>query len=217
MNTVRDEVLASLGSDPRAQVLHEFLRAKAQVYVVAGALRDAIACDLGYRQLAARDFDIAIANIGRELFDEVLQSFGQQNRHGGYVLSRPGNPNWDVWRLEESIGLKKTGAGCSLETVLRTFNLDSNAVALDLRTGLLLDAGVVNAVRRRQVGFVEGAIPHSHETFAAKALLLSLRLSYSLSGEMNSFIAQHLENSSLLHEARKVFPGLIVLPPPTRD
>lgn len=71
------------------------------------------------------------------LHDAVFQAFGRRNRHGGYLLPAEGAPNWDVWRLEETIGLRKTGAPCSIENVVRTFNLDCNAVAMDLTTGLV--------------------------------------------------------------------------------
>src|ERR1700686_1225242 len=100
LNPVKDAVFAAINSDPRAQALPEFFQRGAHIYVLAGALRDAIACDMGQQDSTPRDFDIAVANVRREVFDEVLQSFGKQNRHGGYVLGGQGVPNWDVWRLE---------------------------------------------------------------------------------------------------------------------
>lgn len=212
LNPVRDLVLASINSDPRIQVLQEFFRRDAHIYVLAGALRDAITFDLGQHNGSPRDFDIAVANVKREVFDDVLQSFGKQNRHGGYVLESEGASNWDLWRLEESIGLRKTGTECSIENVLRTFNLDCNAIAMDLSTGLFLDAGAIDAVRHKRVGFAEGAIHHSHETFASKAILLDLRLRYQPAGDLKSFVMRHLDSASLLHEAKKVFPHLAVLP-----
>jgi hypothetical protein len=212
INSVRDDIFGCLNSDPRTGALQEFFRNGAHVYVLAGALRDTISFDSSEWHGTPRDFDIAVSNVGREVFDEVLQPLGKQNRHGGYVLSVPGAPNWDVWRLEESIGLKKTGMACSLQTVLRTFNLDCNAIAMDLSTGLFLDAGAIEATRHRRVGFAEAAIHHSHQTFAAKALLLDLRLNFRLAPDMKRFVMQHLESTSLLYEARKVFPTLAILP-----
>jgi hypothetical protein len=213
INSVSDDIFAVLNCDARAQALQEFFRNGAQVYVVAGALRDAISVDSVEQHGTPRDFDIAVSHVKREVFDEVLQPLGKLNRHGGYVLSVPGAPNWDIWRLEESIGLKKTGMPCSLETVLRTFNLDCNAIAMDLSTGLLLDAGAIEAVRRHRVSFAEAAIHHSRQTFAAKALLLDLRLNFRLAPDMKRFVMRHLETTSLLYEAKKVFPSLAVLPP----
>jgi hypothetical protein len=213
MNPVRDAVFTALHCDPRAQALNEFSRCGAEIYVVAGALRDAIVMQYeGEGDRTPRDFDIVIGRLCRGEFDEVLQAFGRRNRHGGYLLTAEGAPNWDVWRLEETIGLRKTGTSCSIENVLRTFNLDCNAVAMDVRTGLVLDGGAIEAVRHRQVDFVYGAIQHSEDTFAAKALLLDLRLKYSMSSELNRFVMAHLHLPTLAYEAQKVFPNFVALP-----
>ena len=212
LNPARNAVLAAINVDVRAEALYEFFKHGAQVFIVAGALRDAIAAYYeGEGPGDPRDFDIAVAGISRELFDEVLTGFGQRNRHGGYILSRPGSPDWDVWRLEETIGLKKTGAPRSLENMLRSFNLNCNAIALDVRTGLFLDAGAIAAIRHKRLGFADDVIHHSADTFAAKALLLHLRLNYQLTDEMRAFVAANLQPGSLLHETSKVFPGAPVL------
>jgi hypothetical protein len=116
-----------------------------------------------------------------------------------------------VWRLEETIGLKKTGAPRSLENMLRSFNLNCNAIALDVRTGLFLDAGAIDAIRHKRLGFADDVIYHSADTFAAKALLLHLRLNYQLTDEMRAFVAANLRPDSLLHETSKVFPGVPAL------
>lgn len=212
LNPARNAVLAAINADVRADALYEFFKHGAQVFIVAGALRDAIAAHYeGEGPGDPRDFDIAVANISRELFDEVLMGFGRRNRHGGYILSQPGSPDWDMWRLEETIGLKKTGAPRSLENMLRSFNLNCNAIALDVRTGLFLDAGAIEAIRHKRLGFADDVIHHSADTFAAKALLLHLRLNYQLTDEMRAFVAANLQPGSLLHEASKVFPGALAL------
>jgi hypothetical protein len=210
--SVQNAVLTAMYADPRVQTLREFVRAGAQVYVMAGAVRDAIAADFGLRDGAPRDFDIAVAGIKREFFDEVLHKLGRKNRHGGYVLANGEVASWDIWRLEESIGLKKTGTPCSLAAVLRTFNLNCNAIAMDFRSGLFFDSCAIDAIWRRRVGFVEQVIHHSEDTFAAKALLLNLRLNYALDPQMTVFVQKHLKNSSLLYEGTKVFPNIVPLP-----
>ena len=214
LNPVRDAIFSVINTDARAEALYEFFKHGAHIFVVAGSLRDAIAAHYeGEGPGDPRDFDIAVANVSRELFDEVLMDLGRRNRHGGYVLSRPGSPDWDVWRLEETIGLKKTGSSRSLENMLRSFNLNCNAIALDVRTGLFLDGGAIEAIRHKRLGFAEDAIRHSADTFAAKAVLLQLRLDYQFTPEMRQFVAAHLEPGSLLYETAKVFPGAAVLPP----
>jgi hypothetical protein len=209
LKSVSDAVFAPINGDRRAEALHEFFKCGAQIYVLAGALRDAIAAHyVGDSNRAPRDFDIAVTHVRREDFDAVLLAFGRRNRHGGYVLRGESGPDWDVWRLEETIGLRKTGAPCSIENVLRTFNLDCNAIALDLRTGLFLDGGAIKAVQQKRVGFVHGAIRHSEDTFAAKALLLDLRLKYMLVRDLKQFVNANLDCVSLAHEAEKVFPHI---------
>jgi len=213
LNPARNAVFAAINADARTEALYQFFKHGAHIFIVAGALRDAIAAQYeGEGPGDPRDFDIAVANVSRELFDEVLMDLGRRNRHGGYVLSRPGLPDWDVWRLEETIGLKKTGSPRSLENMLRSFNLNCNAIALDVRTGLFLDGGAIEAIRHKCLGFAEDAIRHSQDTFAAKALLLQVRLNYRLTDEMRHFVAANLQPASLLYETAKVFPGAAVLP-----
>lgn len=208
IKNVGDEVLGRLYRDPRAAVVEEFLRWGASVYVLGGAVRDAIALDLGRPcRLAPRDFDVGVSGVEANEFEYVLAGLGKKNRHGGFVLEHAGQPTWDMWRLESSIGLRKTGTPFSLENVLRSFNLDCNAAALDVRTGLIADTGALDSIRREQVGMVETAIPHSLDTFAAKALLCQLRFGYSVSVAIRSLIETHLQVGSLLHESRKAFPG----------
>jgi len=72
---------------------------------------------------------------------------------------------------------------------------------LDLGTGLFLDGGAIKAIHQKRIGFVRGVIRHSEETFAAKALILDLRLKYTLSAEMKRFVNAHLGCVTLAHEA----------------
>jgi hypothetical protein len=214
LSTIQYRILDSLYHSNRSAILEEFLKRDAKIFVFAGAIRDAIALLYeGRGANAPRDFDIGIAGISRRDFHDVLAAFGLRNRHGGFVLRDHDLPAWDVWRLEDSIGLRKTGNTFSLETVLKSFNLNCNAIALDIKTGMFIDAGAIESIRRMRVGFVEGAICHSHATFAAKALLVQLRFGYSMSVRMERFIDRHLEESTLLHESLKSFPALSVIPP----
>ena len=99
----------------------------------------------------------------------------------------------------------------SIENVLRSFNLDCNAVALDLRKGWLIDAGAIQAIRRKQVDFVPNVIRHSADTFAAKALLMQLRFNYSISSGLQHLILRNLSFKTLQHESYKVFPEISIL------
>jgi len=213
LRPARDAVFNSIYGDQRAQLLYEFFKCGADVYVLAGSLRDAVAAHYeGEGDGIARDFDIAVTHVSRADFDALLQAFGRRNRHGGYVLHTECAPDWDLWYLEDTIGLRKTGSPCSVENVLRSFNLDCNAIALDAKTGLFLDAGAIKAIQQKRIGFVEHAIRHSEETFAAKALLLDLRLKYTLASDLRRFVNARLDYSCLEHEMGKLFPGFAGLP-----
>ncbi|HZD94963.1 MAG TPA: hypothetical protein VE133_11960, partial [Candidatus Sulfotelmatobacter sp.] len=86
LNLARDAVLSAIHADVRAQVLHEFDERGARVFILAGALRDAITAHYeGEGDGGPRDFDIAVANVRREVFDELLLAFGRKNRHCGYA------------------------------------------------------------------------------------------------------------------------------------
>src|SRR6266851_3586981 len=92
MNPVRDAVFTSLYSDKRAQALNEFFKYGAEIYVLAGALRDAIAAHYeGEGDGTPRDFDIAVADISRGEFDKsklilFKGPFGTQKRR---LLPKP--------------------------------------------------------------------------------------------------------------------------------
>jgi hypothetical protein len=213
LNAISDRILKSVHSDARALVLHELQIHNAQVYVLAGAIRDAL--NLEYNGIGTetpRDIDIAVSGVSREFFDSVLKTYGVRNRHGGYVLTGHMVPSWDVWRLEDSVGLRKTNTPPSVENMLRTFNLSCNAIALDIRTGTLIDAGAIDSIRKRHLGFVRNAIVHSKATFAAKGLLSQMRFSYTVELGLHNFIANYLDYGTLLHESLKTFPGIVVLP-----
>jgi len=212
LNAMRDFLVSSMYEGARARVLEEFLRCNAQVYVFAGAIRDAIASHYeGLGDGIPRDFDIGVSNVKREVFDSILSECGVQNRHRGYVLHDGIQTRWDVWRLEETIGLRKTNTVCCVENVLRSFNLSCNAIALEIRSGLFIDAGAIEAIRRQRLSFVRNAIVHSETTFAAKALLVQLRFGYCTDESVQLFIGKHLEFRTLVYESKKVFPGFVAL------
>src|SRR6185437_16603590 len=101
LNSAREAIHSAIYMDFRSLALEEFLRAGGEIFVVAGAVRDAIALHYeGEGSGEPRDYDIAVAGVGRRLFDEVLSSLGRRNRHGGYLLNKPGFADWDVWLLE---------------------------------------------------------------------------------------------------------------------
>jgi hypothetical protein len=212
LDRVQDRISRSLYQGRRSWLIDELLRSGGEVYVVAGAVRDAIASEYeGQKQIEPRDIDIGVSGVSRDYLDDVLTDFGMRNRHGGFVLRESGLPTWDVWRFEDSIGLRKTGTKFSLRNVLRTFNLSCNGVALNLKTGIFTDAGAISSIRHRRLSFVQNPIHHSVDTFAAKAILTQLRFGFDLSVDLKLLISKHLVGGTLVYESKKVFPEFSLL------
>lgn len=212
LKPISNRIVDSLYRTSRSTILDELFRRGAKIHVLGGAVRDSIAFEIDREaDWVPRDFDIGVSAIERAEFEYLLSAFGEKNRHGGFVVKEQGFPTWDVWLLESSIGLRKTGAPFSLESVLRSFNLNCNAVALNVRTGVLIDSGAIEAIRRKRVDFVPHVLKHSFETFAAKALLTEVRFGYALSAELRSLVETRLDINTLVYESRKVFPQLPIV------
>jgi hypothetical protein len=175
--------------------------------VFAGAVRDAIfTVEHGLTSVTPRDFDVALVGSSREVFDGLLRDLGgQPNRYGGYRLPYSAAQPIDVWRLEETLGLRIHRAPCEVANVLRSFVLDINAIVFDPLSGYFHSRGAVEAIRKRRIGLVEGALIHSTATFAAKALLSGMRFSFSLSEPLNRFVRRYLDPGVTTYEATKAF------------
>lgn len=175
-----------------------------EVYLAAGAVRDAIRSSIcpsfRYRP---RDFDFAIGNLDRQAFEGVLSEHGAHpNRHGGFRASFSTHQA-DFWRLSEAAGIVQHGVPATLTNMLRSFVLNVNAVAFELRTGLVRDLGSEQALSSGVIDLVPGALLHTESTFAAKALILATRFNLRLTPALAEFVLQHHSIPALRHEAAK--------------
>ncbi|MGA8153281.1 MAG: hypothetical protein WB952_20185 [Terriglobales bacterium] len=200
-------MLALLACDDTQGLIRQFQRKHSRVYVFAGAVRDVLTWqEHGGEACLPRDLDVGVSGLPKVDFDRIMTEAGAvPNRFGGYRVRLHNTPAWDVWRLEDTIGLKLTGTRFSLENVLRSFVLDCNAIAFDIDTGEFLHLGGLKSIRQKRVDIARDAIFHSRATFAAKAVMLELKHALSLSPGLRIFVKHHLERNTLLHEARKSF------------
>jgi len=213
VKAIRDDLIPKVVTSWTAPILDELIARGADVYICAGAVRDTLALHESGLEISIRDFDIGVCGISRDYFNGIMGEFrGTRNKYGGYELSPSHSPKWDVWRMEDTVGLKKRSVPFSLEAVLRSFVLNFNAIALDLRRGTIWDCGALAAFRRRQIGFANHPIVHSRDTFASKAMLLSLRYHLSLSAEMRTFVERNLTQTALRHEATKSLGRCFTIP-----
>jgi hypothetical protein len=176
------------------------------VSICAGAVRDAIAAyEDGIPHVEPRDIDIGIGSVSRSEFDGIMREFGASpNRYGGYKIAG-GKCDLEFWRLQDTVGLKKTHASCTLQNVLRSFVLNCNAISFDPFSEACIDGGARDAIRAKHLDFVNNAIIHSEDLFASKAVILCLRHGFAASAAIQSFVIRNWTESCLRHELKKVF------------
>lgn len=208
INSVRDSIQAELMRDARKDLLQHLLSRGAKVTIFAGAVRDTILTDeFGLTSVEPRDWDMGIAGIPRREFDGLLcEVGGLKNRYGGFKLLSRGCQSWELWRQEDTIGLRKTKSSFSLRNLLRSFVLKCNAIAFDLDKGLFHDHGALRSIARREVSILDDAIMHDWEVFAAKALTLTFRRPFNLDTQMERFVFTYLKHKAVVHEIRKAYP-----------
>lgn len=201
---ILEEELAVSGT---SELLEAVLRRQGAPIVFAGAVRDALwSIEVGVGGFKPRDFDIGVLGMSRGRFHALLRDLGgARNRYGGYRLTTSSRRAVDIWRLEDTWGLRATNAAYSIDNVLRTFVLDINAIAFDLSRRVLFDEGSLDSIRSRTLGLVQGALLHSAPTFAAKAIVTAVRFSLTISASLVSLIETYLDRKTLAYESSKVF------------
>jgi hypothetical protein len=189
------------------------VRGNARPLLFAGAVRDAIfTVEHGMPISLPRDFDIGLLGMPRKIFDGFLGELkAQPNRYGGYRLEQQTSTPIDVWRLEETLGIRIHEAPCAVTNVLRSFVLDVNALVFDPLAGLFQDCGAIAAIQARRINLVAGALLHSTATFAAKAVVTATRFSLETAEPLTHFISNHHLPSTTTYEATKVFGDRICL------
>jgi hypothetical protein len=214
--TVRDDLHARLYKSAGIELLNYILFRGGRVGIFAGAVRDTVAArEFGWSNSVPRDWDIGVSNLSREEFHGILREVGGiQNRHGGYKLFPFATAPWEVWRLEDTVGLRLRVVPFSLGNVLRSFVLSCNAISFDIDSGLFCDRGAFLSIARREIGLLDDAIVHDRDTFSAKALSLTFRFPFQLSIDVAFMVRKYLTMGSLLHESSKAYSQLPLLNSP---
>jgi hypothetical protein len=207
INSVRDSIQDELMHDARKDLLQHLLSRGAKITIFAGAVRDTIlAREYGLTSVEPRDWDIGIAGIPRREFDGLLcEVRGLKNRYGGFKLLSRNCQTWELWRQEDTVGLRKTKSSFSLKNLLRSFVLQCNAIAFDLDKGFFHDHGALRSIARSEISVLEDAIMHDWEVFAAKALTLTFRRPLKLDTQMERFVFTYLKHKAVVHEIRKAY------------
>src|SRR5687768_16931751 len=108
-SAARDELNSLLVRVGWADIASRLFANGGRGYVMAGAVRDALAsCEFGLDVRAPRDLDIGIEDVSIETFESVCFDLGAvKNRFGGFRLELPDSFQLDVWRLENTISLRR--------------------------------------------------------------------------------------------------------------
>jgi len=164
---------------------------EARPFLFAGAVRDALYTTLTGIVTRPRDYDIGISMICRDRFDAFASSLGaKRNRYGGYQFHACDGLNVDLWRIEDTVGVLANACKPTITNVLRTFVVDLNAIAYDPTDNVVFDQGCLEALRRREIGFVRVPLLHDHSNFAGRAVCLQSRFAFQLSRELRHFVAE---------------------------
>jgi hypothetical protein len=213
IDTITDAIRKALWYSAGNEVLRYFLSRGATVTVFAGGIRDLILKNAwGCEDVEPRDWDIGISGISRKEFEGILHEFGGlKNKYGGFKLFCTDSKPWEIWRQEDTVGLRKTGAPFGIENILRSFVLSSNAIACDLEKGRIYECGALRSIFMRDITILDDAIMHDEGTFAAKALNLAFRRQFTLDSIAKCFVGMYLDPESLIHEFEKTLTSAAII------
>lgn len=176
-----------------------------KIYLLAGAVRDALLSVIRGVGIHTNDFDVAVMGVSETLFHRTAARLeGKRNRHGGYRIKLRSGNDLDLWRIEDTLGLRQGLQEANLRNVLRSFVLDINAVAFDFQTNSFLDLGAARAIHQSRIDLLPEAILHSQSSFSSRAILLALRLSFGLSDRLAQFVRLHFEPAAFRYELKKL-------------
>lgn len=169
-------------------------------YLCAGTCRDII---LGR---SPRDIDVCIEGIKKEDFDNTIASVFDnyaKNRYGGYNI--PEAKSLDVWQLENMPALKHINDLPTIETMLRSFVINLNSVAINIKTQEIIDNGAIEGIRSRIIDFCYRPLLHDESTFAAKGILLADRLGFKRSPRFTKFCKDYYDEPTFNYEYNKIY------------
>jgi len=207
INSVRDAIQNEFWHSAGNDLLQYLLSRGVKITVFAGGVRDVVlAQECGLSHIKPRDWDVGISGISRKKFDGILRELGgSKNRYGGFKLFCDSSQSWEVWRQEDTVGLRMTGSSFGLKNLLRSFVLSCNAIAFDLDTGYICEYGALHSLFSGKITILQDAIMHDWGLFAAKALNLTFRRPLKLDAEVEKFVIKYLDRTSLVHEFQKVY------------
>ena len=180
--------------------------------VFGGWLRDTIA-SRSRGTIAPRDLDLVAADIEPESLIAALPADIQPTIFGG-VQSSAGPVQFDIWPLHETFLIRALSLPVSFECLLETADFDINAglyfPAQAEQPSVIIDAGMLDAIRRRRLAFNSHHLPFP-TLQCARLLAYRAKLDLDLDPAVRSFMREIL----MVPTSRKqVVDGLLRHQPP---
>ena len=203
-------------------VLDLILRKQWQAYIVGGTLRDVM---LAPSSIFPRDIDVVIAGAPE---DDLERTFGdlvsRRTRFDGLHLVKDfgyggitpsqGQVYFDIWRLEDTWGIRHAGLTPTIANFVRTPFLNIDSVAIELvpknaRRGVT-ELGFFTALATRtiEVNYVPNPFP---AVCIVRSMIMAAKLQFALGSRLAEYIAAYAQSSSLddLLDAQRSHYGII--------
>jgi poly(A) polymerase-like protein len=190
------------------EVLHRATSRQWRTYVVGGAIRDLL---LGPKGSWPRDVDVIVDGCSTRQLEAVFEDILiRRNRFGGLHLKRTVGTGgaiaarvdllFDVWRLQDTWGIKARHLAPTISNFLATpfLNIDSIAVALSDDSGqpTVYERGFFQAVRTRTLEINNEPNPFPF-VCAARSLILAATLNFRLGTRLAHFIHTLMATASV--------------------
>ncbi len=170
-------------------------------YLVGGFLRDLLTAR---SSPTPRDFDLVVHGCSFKQLNSVFRDFpSRKNRFGGLNLrcsveisgrhQLQGEFLLDVWRLEDTWGIRNRDFEPTMDAFVRTpfLNIDSIAVSVspDRADFRVFEHGFFDSLEKRciEINYIDNPYP---ALCAARAMILAVQLDFCLGIEVCSFIRE---------------------------
>jgi len=179
------------------------------VYIMGGLLRNLLVEELRGLPINNADIDLVVngANSSSELRESVRDYCIRQNEFGGAKcqISRSG-VIFDVWRIEDHVGMSSTAKPHTVEQLLKHNLLDVDAVLLDAQTEYLYDYGCVAAIQRGRVSLLgpEGISKEFAAAQVAHITLIAFKTGFQLADDALQFIRDVCERTNARSEVLRI-------------
>lgn len=169
----------------------------ARYCVFGGWLRDMLAAH-AYGTPGPRDVDVVVVDIGIDALIAALPADIRPTMFGGVQSAAEPVP-FDIWPLHETFLIRKLSMPVSFGSLLQTADFNINAALyFPAQAGLasaILDAGMLNAIRRKCISFNASHLPFPIMQ-CSRLLAYSVKLNLDFDAAVIAFMREILRNSS---------------------